>query len=90
MGASSTTLPRELSSTGCSTASELAWLAAHARRIAPEQRRERRVLRHCAELLDLDPDHMERRGALMRGTVEVQSLYELEPGQAHEITLVLS
>ena len=30
------------------------------------------VLRRCAELLDLDPDHVERSGALMRGTVEVQ------------------
>ena len=30
------------------------------------------VLRRCAELLDLDPDHTERSGALMRGTVEVQ------------------
>ena len=30
------------------------------------------VLRHCAELLDLDPDHVARSGALMCGTVEVQ------------------
>ena len=30
------------------------------------------VLRRCAELLDLDPDHVERSGALMRGAVEVQ------------------
>ena len=30
------------------------------------------VLRRCAVLLDLDPDHVERSGALMRGTVEVQ------------------
>ena len=29
------------------------------------------VLRRCAELLDLDPDHVERSGALMRGTLEV-------------------
>ena len=32
----------------------------------------REVLRRCAELLDLDPDHVERSGALMRGAVEVQ------------------
>ena len=31
-----------------------------------------RVLRRCAELLDLEPDHVERSGALMRGAVEVQ------------------
>ena len=30
------------------------------------------VLRRCAELLGLHPDHVERSGALMRGTVEVQ------------------
>ena len=33
----------------------------------------RLVLRHCAELLDLDPDHVERSAVLMRGTVEVQA-----------------
>ena len=32
----------------------------------------RNVLRRCAELLGLDPDHVERSGVLMRGTVEVQ------------------
>ena len=31
-----------------------------------------RMLRRCAELLDLDPDHVARSGVLMRGTVEVQ------------------
>ena len=35
-----------------------------------EHRRE--VLIRCAELLDLDPHHVERSGALMHGTVEVQ------------------
>ena len=43
----------------------------------------RRVLRRCAELLDLDPDHVERRGALMRGIVEVQ-----EGTKLHESILV--
>ena len=32
----------------------------------------RYVLRRCAELLDLDPAHVERSGALMCGAVEVQ------------------
>ena len=50
----------------------------------------RLVLRRCAELLNLDPDHLERSGALMRGTVEVRNFDELAPGQLHEITLVLS
>ena len=48
------------------------------------------VLRHCAKLLDLDPDDVLRRGVLMSGSVEVQSLHELEPGKLHEITLVLT
>ena len=48
------------------------------------------VLRRCAESLDLDPEHVERNGTLMRGPTEVKHLIELEPGKHHEITLVLS
>ena len=48
------------------------------------------VLRRCAESLDLDPEHVERNGTLMRGPTEVKHLIELEPGKQHEIALVLS
>ena len=48
------------------------------------------VLRHCAASLDLDPEYVERNGTLMRGPTEVKSLFDLEPGKLHEITLVLS
>ena len=50
----------------------------------------RDVLWRCAELLDLDPDDVLRRGVLMSGSIEVQDLHVLEPGKLHEITLVLS
>ena len=48
------------------------------------------VLRRCAASLDLDPEHVERNGTLMRGHAEVKDLFGLEPGKLHEITLVLS
>ena len=48
------------------------------------------VLRRCAVSLDLDPEHVGRNGALMRGPTQVKHLRELEPGKLHEITLVLS
>ena len=48
------------------------------------------ALRRCAASLDLDPDYVERNGTLMRGPTEVKNLFELEPGELHEITLVLS
>ena len=48
------------------------------------------VLRRCAASLDLDPEHVERNGTLMRGPTEVKHLREFEPGKLHEITLVLS
>ena len=47
------------------------------------------VLRRCAALLELDPDHVERRGVLMLGRMEMQDLRELEPGKLHELSLVL-
>ena len=48
------------------------------------------ALRRCAASLDLDPDYVERNGTLMQGPTEVKHLVELEPGELHEITLVLS
>ena len=47
------------------------------------------VLRLCAASLDLDPDHVERNGTLMRGPTEVKNLKDLGPGKLHGITLVL-
>ena len=44
------------------------------------------ALRRCAELLDLDPVDVLRRGVLMSGPIEVQHLNELKSGKLHEIT----
>ena len=48
------------------------------------------VLRRCAVLLGLDAFVLERQGSLMLGEVQITDLTELPPGQAHELTLVLS
>ena len=49
------------------------------------------VLRECATLLDLDPDHAAQGGALLLGTVVVKDLArDLEAGRLNELTLVLS
>ena len=46
------------------------------------------VLRRCAASLELDRDLVERTGTFVCGP-EVKDLHELEPGKAHELTLVL-
>ena len=50
----------------------------------------RRALRSCAASLDLDGDLVVRTGTFMCGPIEVKDMHELEPGKAHELTLVLS
>ena len=48
------------------------------------------VLIECADGLGMDPDEVYRSGTLMCGTEELRDLNDLEEGQAHEVTLVLS
>ena len=47
------------------------------------------ALRHCAASLDLDRGLVERTGTFVCGPIEVKDFRELEPGKAHELTLVL-
>ena len=48
------------------------------------------VLRQCADGLGMDPDEVRRSGTLLCGTEELRDLSDLEEGQMHEVTLVLS
>ena len=48
------------------------------------------IFRRSAELLDLDPDVVDRSGSLMFGESEISQIHELTPGKVHELTLVLS
>ena len=50
----------------------------------------RSLLGQCAYFMNLDPDEVMRNGTLMRGTAEIKDLKDLEEGQAHEVTLVLT
>ena len=47
------------------------------------------ILRSCAASLDLDRDLVERAGTFVCGPIDVEDIRELEPGKAHELTLVL-
>ena len=47
------------------------------------------ALRYCAASLELDRDLVERTGTFVCGPIEVKDFHELEPGKAHELTLVL-
>ena len=49
----------------------------------------RLALRRCAASLDLDRDLVERIGTFVCGPNEVKDFGGLEPGKAHELTLVL-
>ena len=48
------------------------------------------VLCECADWLDMDPHEVCRGGRLVCGTEELRDLTDLEEGQMHEVTLVLS
>ena len=48
------------------------------------------IFRRSAELLDLDPDVVDRSGSLMFGESEITQIHELTPGKVHELTLVLA
>ena len=48
------------------------------------------VLEQCADGLDMNPHEVRRAGTLLCGTEELRDLRDLEEGQAHEVTLVLS
>ena len=48
------------------------------------------VFRRCAELLDLDPEVVQRHGSLMFGSMQITDIIQLPMGKVHELTLLLT